>query len=538
MLSLQFFFQNTHFALNLFASLITFAAFWLYLDSWTLKKDRKELFRWLGFFLLSIGFLLHAALVEQRAFGVSDWVDRLEQVSQAIRLLGYMAIAYGLAIDPLPVRPGRSHKAETPAEAPAYMAFLPLTLIPLWLVKVGLPAGALMVGGLYLRRATAGLEHHLKRVVVAFLLFGLSEILTLRSQFAGTDNPSLESLISPFGWLWILEHLLLLAGAFLLGRWIWQYLVRRFQTQLFMVFTTAIVVIFLITTVAFTFLLFSNIRDQTLRNLETTSGVLGYAVDTKKSETQAQAQSISQQPEIIVAIANEDHSRLVTLTRGFLAEKKQSSLIITTAEAKVLLRAEDPERFGDSLSADAFIRKAAAGSTVSGSTRKDEAILPSIYTRSATPVSDDSGKIIGTVMVGIALDDSFVQGVKNSTRLESAIYAGDRRVATTLGTVAEYEQTIGSRESSRLVRQQVLQKGGIFLGEVKIGGLDYLAAYRPLKDINNNVVGMLFVGRPAVSILQTASRSMQLTFLLAIVLIVASIAPAYFVTRSISRQIS
>ena len=54
MLPLQFFGQNIHFAINLFAALVFFAVFWLYFDAWTNKHDVKVLAKWLGFLLVAI----------------------------------------------------------------------------------------------------------------------------------------------------------------------------------------------------------------------------------------------------------------------------------------------------------------------------------------------------------------------------------------------------------------------------------------------------------------------------------------------------
>jgi ABC-type spermidine/putrescine transport system permease subunit I len=61
--------------------------------------------------------------------------------------------------------------------------------------------------------------------------------------------------------------------------------------------------------------------------------------------------------------------------------------------------------------------------------------------------------------------------------------------------------------------------------------------YQPLKDINNNVIGMLFIGQPQSSVLQSASRSIQLTFIVAVALLALAIVPAYWMSRYIARQL-
>jgi hypothetical protein len=47
---------------------------------------------------------------------------------------------------------------------------------------------------------------------------------------------------------------------------------------------------------------------------------------------------------------------------------------------------------------------------------------------------------------------------------------------------------------------------------------------------------MLFAGEPQIALLQTASRSIELTFLVSAVLTIASIIPAFAVARYLAAQ--
>jgi len=48
MLLTQFFAQNLHFVVCLFAALAFFAVFWLLIDAWSLHREWKEFFKALG----------------------------------------------------------------------------------------------------------------------------------------------------------------------------------------------------------------------------------------------------------------------------------------------------------------------------------------------------------------------------------------------------------------------------------------------------------------------------------------------------------
>src|SRR3989344_9518413 len=105
MLPLQFFGQNLHFIISLLAALVCFAVFWLYFDAWTTKKQDKELFKWGGFLLVSVSFVVEATIVEQSFLSRSIFGDLSRTLAEALRLTGFIGIIIGLIIDPLQPKP-------------------------------------------------------------------------------------------------------------------------------------------------------------------------------------------------------------------------------------------------------------------------------------------------------------------------------------------------------------------------------------------------------------------------------------------------
>ena len=553
MLPLQFFGQNIHFAISLLTSLVFFAVFWLYFDAWTNKKERKELFKWAGALLISASFLVHATFIEQSVLGESIFGNASENLAVIIRFAGYLSLIIGLVMDPLQKVPKvkgleePEEKATGPTQ-PAVSGGASKTInvkkIPtvaatgkaFGLVFV-LPVAVLVIAILYLRRATKGLERHLKPVSLAFFLLAAYELTSLAALLRDSDNPNVASLVKAFGASWILEHLLLLAGVVLLGLWVWKYLTKRFLSQLFMIFVTVSIVIFLLTTVSFTYLLMRNVQNSALDNLQTASAVLDYAIDAKKAETRANAESLAQNPSVVSAISAKNHKQLVGLTEDFLPGRAQSSLIITTDSSQVLLRAEDPDRWGDSISSDTLVRRALVGQDASSIGSTQGVLAPTVYIKSAVPVRDAADKIIGSVTVALQADNGFVDGIKRSTGLDSAIYADNIRSATTFVGPDGKSRQIGVKEPSQAINNLVLESGGIFKGPLDILNRPFLAVYSPLRDADDAVVGMLFIGQPQSDILKTAGRSIELTFIAAAILLLASIIPAYFTAKHLSRQL-
>ena len=103
------------------------------------------------------------------------------------------------------------------------------------------------------------MERHLKPVSLGFFILGLAELLGVSIGFRDTANVALANLVAPFRPLWITERVILLIAIYIFGRWVWGYLLKRFETQLFMIFTTATLAIFLITTVAFSLASLANV---------------------------------------------------------------------------------------------------------------------------------------------------------------------------------------------------------------------------------------------------------------------------------------
>ena len=135
------------------------------------------------------------------------------------------------------------------------------------------------------------------------------------------------------------------------------------------------------------------------------------------------------------------------------------------------------------------------------------------------------------------MDNAFVSGVKKATGLDSSIYAGNTVSATTFLAPDGISRWIGLKETSSPVIKSVLNRGQTFKGALSFQNRQFLAVFMPLKDVNNNVIGMLFIGQPQVSVLQTAGRAVELTFVVTALLLILTFLPAYFIAKNIAKQL-
>lgn len=530
MLTNQFLLVNFHFTISLLAALVTFAVAWLYFDAWTNKKDLKQTTSFFGFLFLSLSFLAQAIVIDQSLFEISFSGSSTAFVLKTFfRFAGYLALIVGQVLIPLQAPPTEKRKQSS-------AAIIPLLAVPaVEFAPFFLPILAAITGFLYLRRATTGLERHLKPVSLGFFILALSELFGIAISFRDTQNLTLYNLVAPFSPIWIIERVILIAAIYIFGRWVWWYLLKRFRTQLFMIFTSSILLIFLVTTISFSFASFSNIRNAAFESLRSDVGVLAYTIDSKKAEILADAQVVAQDPGVINALNRRKRNTLASILATPLLAKELTALTVVNSDAQVIIRAHDLEHFGDSLSSDPLVQLALQDRETASVDTRDAVLAPIVTVRAAVPVQRNN-KVIGAVLINSDIDNAFVDGVKEVTDLDVSIYADNIRSATTFVAPDGKSRFIGIKEENETIKEEVLAQGQIFEGSVNILSVPYLAVFYPLKAFDDNVVGMLFAGRPQTSILQTAARSIELTFSISALLLVLSVFPAYWISKYIASQ--
>lgn len=527
-----FFLENAHFALNLFAALVCFGVSWLYFDAWKVSKRSLEAIRVVGFIFLSFAYLVHAVFLETLLFSVTVIpYDLHVWLGVVLRVCGYVSILLSLIFEKLQSRP-----TQVKTSASAFL----LPLAPLSFFQIGQPFLTLLITFFYLRRATKGLERHVRQVAYAFGLLTLSEFVSLASLWRGTGNAQLYELVSPLGVFWCIEHILFLLAFLVLGRWIFGYLLKQFQTQLFMILSILTLSVFIITTVAFTGLLVSNIQTEVLNELESDGKTLQYALSTKREESVSNAEFIAQNSDLVRLASEKNKDKVGAILEQFLLSKGISKAFVADETGIVLSRGEDQERVGDSVNGDPFVKRALVGEVSSGVISREGVLAPELSIAAAAPIyaSADSKRIVGVVLLENAIDNAFVDGVKKVTGLDASLYGDATISSTTLLSSDGKTRLTGMKEQNRKVEESVLVRMQTFKGASQIETTPYFSVYIPVTDLDNVPVGMLSVGRPQYSVLQTTARSIELTFLVCSILLVLSIIPSFLISKYLANQLN
>jgi two-component system NtrC family sensor kinase len=164
--------------------------------------------------------------------------------------------------------------------------------------------------------------------------------------------------------------------------------------------------------------------------------------------------------------------------------------------------------------------------------------------KAAAPILDDQGHLIGVLYGGVLLNRDFeiVDKVKQTVFQDvkyggkdigtATIFQDDVRISTNVRDL-DGMRAVGTRVAED-VYNQVVRAGKPWIGRAYVVNAWYITAYEPIRNINNEIVGILYVG--VLEQKYADIRTQTILILLAITLVGAlvSIALAYFMSRRIS----
>jgi len=219
---------------------------------------------------------------------------------------------------------------------------------------------------------------------------------------------------------------------------------------------------------------------------------------------------------------------------GLMAEEGLDFMTLVDRKGTVVYRFHNPQASGDSLLHDPFIKRALGKKEISGTqvlsgdelskegaTLAQKAIIQSIpvpkekparkieetsgmVLKSAYPITDFNGEVLGALIGGVLLnrDYEIVDRIKNLIFKDAkykgkeigtaTIFLGDLRISTNVMD-REGNRAVGTRVS-REVYEQVLGKGLPWIQRAFVVDDWYITAYEPIRDVQDKIVGMLYVG--------------------------------------------
>jgi len=240
---------------------------------------------------------------------------------------------------------------------------------------------------------------------------------------------------------------------------------------------------------------------------------------------------------------------------GLMSEEGLDLLTLVDRRGTVLYRFHSPGLSGDDLARDPFIKAALGKKGVSGTqvlsgdellkegaALAERAFLTSIPTpkekpsrkteetsgmvlKAAYPVLDFNGDVLGALTGGVLLNRNYeiVDLIKNIVFKDAnykgkeigtaTIFLGDLRISTNVKD-KEGNRAVGTR-AMKEVQERVLGKGSPWVQRAFVVDDWYITAYEPIVDIENKIVGMLYVGMMESKYALMKERLILLFFLFA-----------------------
>ena len=248
-------------------------------------------------------------------------------------------------------------------------------------------------------------------------------------------------------------------------------------------------------------------------------------------------------------------------------------LTLTDKRGRVIIRTRNPEIVGDDQSHDEIIKKVLKGRLAAspqiipreelfkeGEDLADQASIEFIQTPKAAPrpenketsgfmlkaaasVLDERGTLLGVLYGGILLNRNY----EIVDRVKEIVYKGEKYKGRDKGTATIFqhdlristnvpnekgERAIGTRVSKE-VNDAVLVEGKAWIDRAFVVDKWYITAYEPIKNIENEIIGILYVGMLERPYIDITTRVMSTFMFMALLFIVLLLVILYFSTTRI-----
>ncbi len=275
---------------------------------------------------------------------------------------------------------------------------------------------------------------------------------------------------------------------------------------------------------------------------------------------------------------NNERERLINRLEQIRLDVEIDFMTVTDANGRVILRLTQPDNIGDDVSNIQVIKAALSGKTAAGTEILTKQMLinedqkfanqahfrlidtprakPTEKTEEtsgmalmvASPIFDNNGKILGVLYGGHLLNRNF----KIVDRVWELVYKGEKYRDQNVGTVTifqndlristnvrtdEGKRALGTRVSEE-VYDAVLTRGEIWSARAFVVNDWYISEYEPIKNLNDEIIGILYVGVLEKAYVSTRNNVITTFMLIASIGFIMIVGISYLMTRSITKPLS
>ena len=244
------------------------------------------------------------------------------------------------------------------------------------------------------------------------------------------------------------------------------------------------------------------------------------------------ARLAAQNPQLIRAVLSRDAAAAAELGARLMRDTG-SDFITITDEAGLVVARGHSAKHGDDVNSQETVQLARQGKTSVGIVSGTE--VP-FTIRAGAPLMDGD-RVVGTLGLGVSLvSENYADKLKELTGLDVTFFKGDTRVMSTI--VKDGKRIIDTPIGDPKVRSGTLKKGEIVFADTVILGVPYMAAYWPIRNMRNEIVGMWFVGAPMDALLAVQKQAIVQTVQGAALILLALVVLAALFGRRMARPIT
>lgn len=346
------------------------------------------------------------------------------------------------------------------------------------------------------------------------------------------DVVSFRLLTINFSIVWKAAYMLGFVGFVFLGIWAWNFIKIRFFLRVYVVFLAIGILMASLGSLIVLLLNFRIIEINNLQILNNHAQSIDVVMEERQNNGHFIAKLISESPTLLQKAKKNDVVGLEEDTQEFLEDAQLDIIRIYDSGRKIIACPHDPRDVGRIIPADIVLDYIYAEGESVKTYDVDPGVLTNTIVSRSIYAMTNKKKVSGAVEVGYKFDTAFADFLSRETSLDITIYTGPARSATTLTTEDGVSRWVGSIETNNEVLTKVLGKGERYQGIVT--GLDdeYYAAYAPIKDFDDNVIGMISASSSTYELFEDTRRQLVVSFLL---VAGASLLPTligYFAIRS------
>jgi len=280
------------------------------------------------------------------------------------------------------------------------------------------------------------------------------------------------------------------------------------------------------------YFLTNTLDEQNIHEVGIRADVVSHQFEEQKKSLIATGFLMASNPQVASHIADADTPWLQAYAKKVMAETGLESITISDREGKCIARGHS-DKVGDSVAKQFNVQKALKGETIVG---VEQGTVVKFSLRAGYPVKKGD-EIVGVITPGFTLSsDRFVDQIKKNLGLECTLFQGDTRISTTIMKDAN-QRAIGTKLDNPAVIETVLKKGQRYLGHNVILGVAYNTAYWPIKDVNDQIAGMFFIGQKRAFIERVLTETHLSSLASTVVVGLLMLTFGFFFSRALVRPI-